>query len=401
MWKQNPPPDRRPVLLPIPVARAATSMAPPPPPAAALIEELVEEILLRLPPTEPASLFRAALVCKAWCRLISGARFCRRFREFHRTPPMLGLICSSLPIDKNVGMARFVPATAFCSPPADRRHCRAIDARHGRVLLLQCCAYGKPDVLVVWDPITGDQRELPTPPRHAYILTAAILCAAAGICDHLDCHRGPFLVVFMGFCSEGAFICTYSPDAGTWSDNIYTDQPDGFVISASKVLVGNALYFGFPISNTALRYDLELHETCLMELPPRHSTRQRFVLLTMDDGAVGFATVHEFKLYMWSRKDGPQVDAGWTQNRVIELQTLLRSNGILASPDVVGFADGLGVVFLREDDVLFTIDLKSCEVKKLSKGRVMYNTLAYMRFYTPALGAACTGEGSSTGASGA
>ena len=40
-----------------------------------LMEELVEEVLLRFPPAEPASLVRAALVCKPWCRLISGRRF--------------------------------------------------------------------------------------------------------------------------------------------------------------------------------------------------------------------------------------------------------------------------------------------------------------------------------------
>ncbi|KAF8731348.1 hypothetical protein HU200_016404 [Digitaria exilis] len=59
---------------------------------AALMEELVEEeILLRFPPGYPASLLRAALVCKSWCGLVSGRAFRRRFRERHRTPPVLGL----------------------------------------------------------------------------------------------------------------------------------------------------------------------------------------------------------------------------------------------------------------------------------------------------------------------
>jgi hypothetical protein len=51
------------------------------------MEELVEEILLRLPPADPVSLVHGALVCKSWCRLVTGAAFRRRFREFHRTPP--------------------------------------------------------------------------------------------------------------------------------------------------------------------------------------------------------------------------------------------------------------------------------------------------------------------------
>ncbi|KAL6647172.1 hypothetical protein ACP70R_014609 [Stipagrostis hirtigluma subsp. patula] len=41
-------------------------MAPPPRPPSppALMEEIVEEVLLRFPPGDPASLVRAALVCK-------------------------------------------------------------------------------------------------------------------------------------------------------------------------------------------------------------------------------------------------------------------------------------------------------------------------------------------------
>ena len=34
------------------------------------MEEIVEEILLRIPPDEPAHLVRAALVCKAWRRTL-------------------------------------------------------------------------------------------------------------------------------------------------------------------------------------------------------------------------------------------------------------------------------------------------------------------------------------------
>ena len=67
-------------------------MAPRPAPPAALMDELVEEILLRIPPDVPARRLRAALVCKRWRRMVSDPRFRRRFREFHRTPPMLGFL---------------------------------------------------------------------------------------------------------------------------------------------------------------------------------------------------------------------------------------------------------------------------------------------------------------------
>ncbi|CAL5034376.1 unnamed protein product [Urochloa decumbens] len=47
-------------------------MAPPPRPPPALVDELVEEILLRIPPDDPAGLVRATLACKRWRRIVSG-----------------------------------------------------------------------------------------------------------------------------------------------------------------------------------------------------------------------------------------------------------------------------------------------------------------------------------------
>ena len=43
-------------------------MAPPRQPPE-LIDDAVAEILLRIPPDEPADLFRASLVCKLWLRI--------------------------------------------------------------------------------------------------------------------------------------------------------------------------------------------------------------------------------------------------------------------------------------------------------------------------------------------
>jgi hypothetical protein len=44
---------------------------PPPHPPPELVEDAVSEILLRLPPDEPACLVRASLVCKRWRRVVS------------------------------------------------------------------------------------------------------------------------------------------------------------------------------------------------------------------------------------------------------------------------------------------------------------------------------------------
>lgn len=93
-----------------------------PPPPRALPKELIEEILLCFPPHEPARLVRAVLICKHWCRLVSGPGFRRRFREFHRTPPMLGFLLNvqAGPGDTS-GVSRFVPTAAFCLSHAETR----------------------------------------------------------------------------------------------------------------------------------------------------------------------------------------------------------------------------------------------------------------------------------------
>ncbi|KAK3126246.1 hypothetical protein QOZ80_7AG0553750 [Eleusine coracana subsp. coracana] len=169
------------------------------PPLVVLVESMVEEILLRFPPDDPASLVRAALVCKPWCRLVAGRGFRRRFREFHRTPPVLGLLCNSM--DKGhfeEDVVRFVPAASFPPTQRVRLNYRAIDARHGRVLL-RCMLWDCDDLLngefVVRDPITHKERVLPSLPRYPDRWSAAVLCAAtaSGTCDHLDCSGGPFL----------------------------------------------------------------------------------------------------------------------------------------------------------------------------------------------------------------
>ncbi|TVU40609.1 hypothetical protein EJB05_14078, partial [Eragrostis curvula] len=100
-----------------------------------LMDELIEEVLLCFPPHDPGALVYAALVCKAWCRLISVPVFRRRFCEFHSTAPMLGVICNLRDEDEGkTFIARFLPTSSSCPPCADRRSF-ALDARHGHVFL--------------------------------------------------------------------------------------------------------------------------------------------------------------------------------------------------------------------------------------------------------------------------
>ena len=70
-------------------------------------------------------------------------------------------------------------------------------------------------------------------------------------------------------------------------------------------------------------------------------------------------------------------------NRAIELETLLPADAFFTWANVVGFADGADVVFLRAGLMLLTIDLKTYEVKKVCSGKNIYTAIPYMSFCTP------------------
>ncbi|KAI4986259.1 hypothetical protein ZWY2020_018889 [Hordeum vulgare] len=149
--------------------------------------EIFEEILLRLPPDDPACLLRASLVCKAWGCAVSAPGFRRRLHELHRTPPVLGFLhgCDD---DR---IPHFTPTTAssFSLAAPDSRSWRALDCRHGRALFL---SKGDAQELLLWEPTTGAQQRVPVPVAYDVIYryeeatlaaTAAVFCAADE-CDH-------------------------------------------------------------------------------------------------------------------------------------------------------------------------------------------------------------------------
>ncbi|TVU13281.1 hypothetical protein EJB05_40818, partial [Eragrostis curvula] len=185
---------------------------PPLPPV--LMEDLVEEILLRLPPNDPVPLFRTALVCKDWCCLIAGSGFRRRFREIHRMAPILGF-------------------------PLPERIMRQLDRQK---------RYNDParEDLVVWNPITVKREVRRLPVLHG-AWTAALVCATAG-CNHVNCDNGPFSVACARTDGDSAHACVYSSEKDVWSKpskqisvklhGIYSQT-----IRGPPAHVGNAVFF--------------------------------------------------------------------------------------------------------------------------------------------------------------
>jgi len=76
----------------------------------------------------------------------------------------------------------------------------------------------------------------------------------------------------------------------------------------------------------------------------------------------------------------PNGDIGWTQIRVIELGNLFTVNPLSISSNFVGFADG--VLLVEADGRLFSIELKTGQVKMLCEGNGFHNIVPYSSWCT-------------------
>ncbi|CAN6171616.1 unnamed protein product [Urochloa humidicola] len=121
----------------------------------------------------------------------------------------------------------------------------------------------------------------------------------------------------------------------------------------------------------------------------------------MDDDQLGFATMEESQLVVWSRGAGPAEYMGWTQSIVIDLETLLPAHVFSQPLELLAFAHGVGVLFIAASDDLFSVDLKSKQVNKFLHGYDVYSVAPFRSFYTPDLGVASSGEGPGAGGSSA
>ncbi|RLM58158.1 hypothetical protein C2845_PM18G05900 [Panicum miliaceum] len=136
-------------------------------------------------------------------------------------------------------LMRFEPTASFrprLRPPYV--DWRAVDARHGRVLVSQLSVVPREESFGVWCPVTGEVRVLPMPRFQYAHWNAAVLCAAAGY-DHLDCGCGPFLVVFVGTdeAEELTSVYVYSSEDSAWSELTSVQHIGGIGINERPVFL--------------------------------------------------------------------------------------------------------------------------------------------------------------------
>ncbi|TVU40873.1 hypothetical protein EJB05_14354, partial [Eragrostis curvula] len=371
-------------------------MAPPPP---ELIDDLAAEIFFRLPPDEPEHLVRASLVCKTWLRVISDPAFLRHYRAFHRTPPLLGYIQRRQVLEGDPD-PRLTPTTAvpLSSNPPFRR---ALECRHGRVLLHLHGGYRSSHFLV-WDPVTGDQQVVEKPGIYWLIYSAAVLCAVSG-CDHLDCHGGPFLVVFVATDAddrdEPIKASVYSSETGAWSMPIslgndceayvqhrqdvlnirsYGRHYTPYVQPRRGAVVEDDVYFTLRDANAIIKYNYCKNHLSVINSPSQST--HNLALMELGDSSLGFTCIMGFHPLSVVKEEEA---AEWVKCRVIELETMVPVAKPSDKAFVVGAAEGVGVIFVSTGCGLFTIELNSGQVKKVDESEVYFSILPYMSFYTP------------------
>lgn len=346
----------------------------------ALMEEMVEEILLRLPPEEPAHLFRAAMACKAWFRILSDGGFRRRYCRFHQTPILLGYICSDASF-MGAG-AQFVPTTSFSPPPLPNScYHRLLDCRHGRVLINNVDASDdSPAGFIVWDLITGNGQHLGFPAYGDLCSSnGAVLCARHRHgCDHFNCHGGPFLVVFVGTHVEAmehdvkyTWASVYSSETGAWSAQTPCSNTNYYHAGGlwnSSLLIGDTLYFtlaSFEIR--ILKYDLGGHALSLIEDTPEVF---RLYAPIDIDGELGIIKCDCDCIYTWSWQVNANGVGEWVKQKVAELETFLTMQDFYSpdNGDTIRFVEGTDIVLLCLHYMgVFTLDLKSRKLRKVKE----------------------------------
>ncbi|CAL4941195.1 unnamed protein product [Urochloa decumbens] len=384
--------------LPQPPAQSGSAEGASPAVSAALDnEDILGEILLRLPAL-PSSLPCAGAVCKRWRRLVTDPGFLHRFRAHHRKAPLLGFF------SHNRGKVAF---TSVLDPPdrmpsAGRFSLRLpkgssiYDCRHGRVLVV---TGGKPFSFLVWDPVSGDQCRLPLPPTSGgnnYMIDGTVVCAAGGQGHvHGACHSSPFRVVFLGHCGEQIVVWVYSSETGAWGDAISIMwlgpfNPDDF--ACCNTLVGNSIYWLFNESSMAiLEFDLDRQCLATVDAPPEVigldpsvQDECQFLIMPAEGGELGFLILQGFNARIWKRKAKHDGDNGWVLGNTFKLHLPLKSWEHRYPSEIVGFAEDYNVVFMATGGgAVFFVHLESAQFKKLPQ-KLRYRTCyPFTSFCTP------------------
>ncbi|KAE8773576.1 hypothetical protein D1007_54155 [Hordeum vulgare] len=350
-------------------------------------DDLLRQILVRLRP-QPSSLPRASAVCKRWRLLVSDPGFSRRFRVHHRrSPPLLGCFLrnDALPFIPTLDAPDRVSPARFSLQPGDGDGDRfmSLGCRHGLALVFN----KHTGQILVWDPVTGDQRRLDVPPGVAVhaekttingaVLRARARARAAGD----EAQRFQFHVVLAVADNDDeqhrrALACVYSSETGAWGDLVSTQLPSDvpttdapILVSTDKpaVLVGDSLYWKLAGNmDGILEFDLEKQSLAVIRVPVHILEEGQYMFLVMpaEGGGLGLLLQTDCSIQLWKMETGGV--ASWGLGRTIELDKLLSLNSEENDILIPGLDEENNVVFVWTDHILFMVHLESMKFKKLS-----------------------------------
>ncbi|CAL5065430.1 unnamed protein product [Urochloa decumbens] len=372
----------------------------------ASIDEMVTEIAIRVPPSDPARLVNFASVCKRWLGILTKEAFRRAYATRHGRPPFL---------------VPTAPPYPRLSPDVGTDNWYALDARQGRVLLFR----NTPD-LIVWFPVSGEHFLLPEPPRPYQYHAGAVICADSPHCSDPNCYSlHDFRVIFVGcqdeltsfnqitfFQGNETWESVCSSDTDKWGDayalkdaRYHSDHP--LIERSPPVIHRDALYFTLEMHalegeevRAALKFDLDAKELSVVLGPEDANPDSRIFLATSEGLAWAGTTVDadedaedededegemngQNNICLWTLGDNePPV---WALTSDINLDTTLSSGAISPTynPAVVGFVEGEETIFIDSGERIFSVDVGSS--KTIGPSGRSLAVLPFSHYYMPSM----------------
>ncbi|CAL4902958.1 unnamed protein product [Urochloa decumbens] len=353
-------------------------MAPAAPVVLALGDDLLREVFVRLP--TPADLIRATAACKPFLRAARSAQFLRRFRRRHPSscPRLLGCLLllpnPNRPSRRKLHLLPLSPPSSSSSaagvasggdfalsflPGGGGVAWEFLDCRNGRFLLKNKVS----QEFAVADPLSRRCVSLPASPADRVVGYG--LFADYGdssvfrvVCLSRDAASGELRALFL---SSGEL---------SWAD--VACQTD--LAAGSRAMQANrSLYWRLDGGERMLAFSTASMEFSLLDLPP---DLRELSFDPVDKGEEeGASTLHlltmsGFRIEVWAgTADG---DGGMAWRRVEKSVRFHKGMTEMANPSVDLYQHGLdvvrvaaGVVFLRQWNHLFSIDLETMKLKVL------------------------------------
>ncbi|CAM0957826.1 unnamed protein product [Alopecurus aequalis] len=353
-------------------------MAPPAATVSVLGDDLLREVFILLP--TPADLLRAALACKPFLRAARSAAFLRRFRRRHpfTCPRLLGCVLHHpserggtrashlLPAYPDAATPRIVEGGDFAFsflprggwPQAAGTPWQLMDCRNGRALLLSRAS----KELAVADPLSRRWVSLPAVRGVGYALVA----------DDGDSSVFKAVCISRRVGTRGLRAFLLSSADLRWAEvaGLAVD-PD---LAGSRAMQANgSLYWKLGGGERMVAFNTETMELTVLELPP-FLREISFDIIEKGEGGAGglyLLTMRGFCIEVWiGVKDSAAGGLTWTL-----VEKSVRFHRALAEMigselfheltlDVIGVV--AGVVFLRNGDCLFSINLETMKMTRLS-----------------------------------